>query len=145
MLKGIPAIIPPELLKLLAEMGHGDELTIGDGNFPGHSCCKTVVRMDGHSVPEILDAVLKLMPLDPYVPHPVSLMEVMPGDTVETPIWDTYREIVKKYDERDEPFEYVERFAFYDRVKEKSSFVIMSGETALYANIILKKGVIVPE
>ena len=145
MLKGIPAIIPPELLKLLAEMGHGDELTIGDGNFPGHTCCKTVIRMDGHSVPEILDAVLKLIPLDPYVAHPVSLMEAVPGDHVETPIWDTYREIVSKYDDREEPFEHIERFAFYDRVKEKSSFVIMSGETALYANIILKKGVIVPE
>ena len=145
MLKGIPAIIPPELLKLLAEMGHGDELTIGDGNFPGHTCCKTVVRMDGHGVPEILEAVLKLMPLDPYVEHPVSLMAVVPGDNVETPIWDTYREIVKKYDDREEPFEHIERFAFYDRVKEKSSFVIMSGETALYANVILKKGVIVPE
>lgn len=145
MLKGIPAIIPPELLKLLAEMGHGDELTIGDGNFPGHTCCKTVIRMDGHSVPEILDAVLKLIPLDPYVAHPVSLMEVVPGDHVETPIWDTYRKIVSKYDDREEPFEHIERFAFYDRVKEKSSFVIMSGETALYANIILKKGVIVPE
>jgi len=145
MLKGIPAIIPPELLKLLAEMGHGDELTIGDANFPGHSCCKTVVRMDGHSVPEILDAIMKLMPLDPYVDHPVSLMEVVPGDNVETPIWDTYRDIVKKYDDREDPFENIERFAFYDRVKEKSCFVIMSGETALYANVILKKGVIVPE
>jgi L-fucose mutarotase len=145
MLKGIPAIIPPELLKLLAEMGHGDELTIGDANFPGHSCCKTVVRMDGHSVPEILDAILKLMPLDPYVDHPVSLMEVVPGDNVETPIWDVYRDIVKKYDDREDPFENIERFAFYDRVKEKSCFVIMSGETALYANVILKKGVIVPE
>lgn len=145
MLKGIPAIIPPELLKLLDEMGHGDELTIGDGNFPGHSCCKTVIRMDGHSVPEILEAVLKLIPLDPYVEHPVSLMEVVPGDTVETPIWDTYRDIVKKYDDREDPFEHIERFAFYDRVKEKSSFVIMSSETALYANIILKKGVITPE
>lgn len=145
MLKGIPAIIPPELLKLLAEMGHGDELTIGDGNFPGHTCCKTVIRMDGHSVPEILDAVLKLMPLDPYVERPVSLMAVVPGDNVETPIWDTYREIIKKYDDREDPIEHIERFAFYDRVKEKSSFVIMSGETALYANVILKKGVIVPE
>ena len=145
MLKGIPAIIPPELLKLLAEMGHGDELTIGDGNFPGHTCCKTVIRMDGHSVPEILDAVLRLMPLDPYVERPVSLMAVVPGDNVETPIWDTYREIIKKYDDREEPIEHIERFAFYDRVKEKSSFVIMSGETALYANVILKKGVIVPE
>ena len=126
-------------------MGHGDELTIGDANFPAHTCSDRVVRMDGHSVPEILDAVLKLIPLDPYVDHPVSLMQVVPGDTVETPIWDTYREIIKKYDDREDPIENIERFAFYDRVKEKSSFVIMSGETALYANIILKKGVITPE
>ena len=143
MLKGIPKIISPELLKILCEMGHGDELTIGDGNFPGHTNAKVEIRMDGHGVPEILDAILKIFPLDPYVEHPVMLMQKMAGDTVETPIWDTYKEIVAKYDDRGaDAFTEIDRFEFYDRTREKSSVVIMSSESALYANIILKKGVI---
>ena len=145
MLKGIPAIIPPELLKLLAEMGHGDELTIGDGNFPGHSCCKTVVRMDGHSVPEILDAVLKLIPLDPYVEKPVALMEVVLGDTCPTPeIWDVYKKILNRHEPNNCAIDMTERFAFYDRAK-KAYLIIATGETAIYANILLKKGVVKPE
>lgn len=143
MLKGVPTIIPPELLKILSEMGHSDEITIGDGNFPGCSLCDRVIRMDGHGVPEILDAILTLMPLDQYVEHPAALMQVMPGDPTKTPIWDTYKEILAKHEERGAAcLEEVERFAFYDRVKEKSYAVIMTGEKATYANIILKKGVI---
>ena len=143
MLKGIPSLISPELLKILSEMGHGDEITIGDANFPGHSLCGRVIRMDGHSVPEILDAILTLLPLDQYVEQPAALMQVVPGDNTKTPIWDTYREIVARHDERGSAcLQEVERFAFYDRVKEKSYAVIMSGEKAKYANIILKKGVI---
>jgi len=143
MLKGIPKIISPELLKILCEMGHGDEITIGDGNFPGHTNAKQVIRMDGHGVPEILEAILKVFPLDTYVDHPVRLMAKVPGDTVETPIWDTYKEIVVRYDERGaDCFEEIERNAFYERTREKSYVVIMSSESALYANIILQKGVI---
>ena len=143
MLKGVPRILPPELLKILSEMGHGDEITIGDANFPGASLCDQVIRMDGHGVPEILDAILQLIPLDQYVDRPAALMQVVPGDPVETPIWDTYKAILAKHEARGaECVEEVERFAFYDRVKEKSYAVIMSGETATYANIILKKGVI---
>ena len=143
MLKGIPAIIPPELLMVLAEMGHGDEITIGDGNFPGNTFGRRVIRMDGHGVPEILDAILQLIPLDTYVNHPVALMQVTPGDPVETPIWDTYKEIIQKYDDRGATcVEEVDRFAFYNRVKEHSTVVVMSGEKAVYANVILKKGVI---
>jgi len=143
MLKGIPAIIPPELLKILDEMGHGDEITIGDGNFPGASLSNRVIRMDGHGVPEILDAILTLMPLDQMVDHPAALMQVTPGDNTPTPIWDTYKEILAKHEERGaDCLEEVERFAYYDRVKNKSYAVIMSGERATYANIILKKGVI---
>lgn len=104
MLKGIPEILSPELLKVLCEMGHSDRLVIADGNFPVESMGKNAItiRCDGHGVPEILDAILKLFPLDTYVEHPVNLMEVMPGDNVETPIWDTYKEIVSKHDERGE-------------------------------------------
>lgn len=144
MLKGIPAILTPELLKVLCEMGHTDELTIGDGNFPGHTYGKTVIRMDGHSATDILDAILKVFPLDTYVEKPVTLMSVVKGDPVKTPIWDDYKKIVAKYDERGEDcFEEIDKWDFYDKTKEKSTVVIMSGETALYANIILKKGVVV--
>ncbi|MDW2800721.1 RbsD/FucU domain-containing protein [Clostridium boliviensis] len=143
MLKGIPSMISPELLKVLCEMGHTDELTIGDGNFPGHTYGKKVIRMDGHGVPEILDAILQLFPLDTYVEHPVTLMGVVKGDEVKTPIWDKYKEIVAKHDERGAAcFEEIDKWEFYDRTKNHSSVVIMTGERELYANIILKKGVV---
>lgn len=144
MLKGIPSIISPKLLKILCEMGHTDELTIGDGNFPGHTYGKKVIRLDGHGVPEILDAILQLYPLDTYVDHPVTLMGVVPGDDVKTPIWDKYKEIVAKHDERGAAcFEEINKWDFYDRTKNHSSVVIMTGEKELYANIILKKGVVI--
>ena len=142
MLKGISSIISPDLLKILMEMGHGDELVIGDGNFPGASLAKNLIRLDGHNVPEVLDAILRLYPLDPYVEAPVALMEVVPGDTVETPIWDEYQKLCDKHEGKAVKIEHVERFAFYERAK-KAYCVIMTGETALYANIILKKGVVV--
>jgi len=146
MLKGIPAVLSPDLLKALDEMGHTDELTIGDGNFPGHTYGKKVIRLDGHGVPEILDAILKLFPLDSYVDHPVTLMGIVPGDAVKTPIWDEYKQIVGKYDMRGaDCFEEIDKWEFNKRTQEKSSVVIMTGETALYANIILKKGVVVNE
>lgn len=144
MLKGIPAILSPQLLKVLAEMGHSDRLVISDGNFPAESMGKdaVVIRCDGHGVPEILDAILKLFPLDTYVEKPVSLMEVMPGDQVETPIWDTYRQIVSKHDARGgDAIGHIERFAFYDEAK-KAYAIIATGEKALYANIMLQKGVV---
>ena len=144
MLKGIPAILSPELLKILSEMGHTDELTIGDGNFPGHTYGKKVIRLDGHGVPEVLDAILQVFPLDTYVDKPVTLMSVVKGDTVKTPIWDTYKEIVAKHDERGANcFEEIDKWDFYERTRDKSTVVIMTSETALYANIILKKGVVV--
>ena len=147
MLKGIPKILSPELLKVLCEMGHSDRLVIADGNFPSASVGKNaiVIRMDGHGVPEILDAICQVFPLDAYVEKPVNLMALMPQDEgkVATPIWDTYKEIVAKYDERGAAcFGEIERGAFYDRTREQSSVVIMSSESALYANVILKKGVI---
>ena len=93
MLKGIPKILSPELLKVLCEMGHSDRIVIADGNFPAESMGKDaiVIRCDGHGVPELLDAILQVIPLDTYVDKPMNLMEVMPGDPVKTPIWDTYR------------------------------------------------------
>ena len=139
MLKNISPILSPELLKILMEMGHGDEIVIGDGNFPAASIAQRLVRLDGHGVPEILDAILKLMPLDTYVDAPVALMDN--GDSSNRPqIWATYEDVVQK-NEGDKSFELVERFAFYDRAK-KAYAVIATGETAIYANIILKKGVV---
>lgn len=144
MLKNIPKILSPELLKVLCEMGHGDRLVISDGNFPAESMGKNakVIRMDGHGVPEILDAILQLFPLDTYVEKPVGLMEVVPGDTVETPIWNTYFDTIQKYDARGEnAVQYIERFAFYEQAKEAYA-IIATGESALYANILLQKGVV---
>ena len=144
MLKGIPKILSPELLKVLCEMGHSDRLVISDGNFPAESMGKDaiVIRCDGHGVPEILDAILQVFPLDSYVEHPVNLMEVMPGDTVETPIWDTYKENIRKYDDRgDAVVGNIERFAFYDEAKTAYA-IIATGESALYANVMLQKGVV---
>lgn len=142
MLKGIPSILPPELLKILMEMGHGDELVIGDGNFPAAGIAQRLVRCDGHNVPELLEAILKLFPLDAFVDAPVSLMQVVPGTKAETPIWDVYREIINKYEPVHNKIEEVERFAFYEKAK-KAYAVIATGEKALYANIILKKGVVI--
>jgi len=125
-------------------MGHSDRIVIGDGNFPAQSMGKNaiVIRCDGHGVPEILDAILQLFPLDIYVDKPVSLMEVMPGDTVETPIWDEYKKIVAKYDERGaEAIGNIERFAFYEEAKTAYA-IIATSEAALYANIMLQKGVV---
>ena len=144
MLKNIPSILSPELVKILMEMGHGDEIVIADGNFPSASIAQNLIRLDGHGVPPVLKAILKLFPLDPYVDKAVGLMQLVPGDTVKTPIWDEYRKLISDSDERDkfEDFEYIERFAFYERA-QKAYAVIATSETALYANIILKKGVIV--
>lgn len=138
MLIGIPSIISPELLKILMEMGHGDEIVLGDGNFPGHSVNENCIRCDGHGVPELLKAILKLFPLDTYQ-KPVYIMDKVKGDNVETPIWDEYAEIIKTY--TDEKIEKLERFEFYERAKKAYS-VIITGEQAIYANIILKKGVV---
>lgn len=144
MLKGIPAILSPELLKILCEMGHSDTLVIADGNFPSESIGKDAIvcRLDGHGTAEILEAILKLFPLDTYVEHPVNLMQVMAGDPVETPIWETYNSIVKTYDERGEQaIGKIERFAFYEKAK-KAYVIIATSEKALYANIMLQKGVV---
>ena len=142
MLKGIPSILSPELLKILMEMGHGDTIVLGDGNFPAASLARDsqLVRLDGHGVPEVLDAILQLFPLDPYVEAPVSLMEVMPGDPVETPIWDEYAAIIEKH-EPGTKIGHIERFQFYETAK-RAYAIVATGESALYTNIILQKGVV---
>lgn len=141
MLIGISKLISPELLKILMEMGHSDEIVLADGNFPAASHAQRLVRCDGLPIPELLDAILQLFPLDQYVEHPVTLMQVVPGDTTQTPIWAEYRHIIERRSGHADPFEEVGRFSFYDRAK-KAYAVIATGEDALYANLILKKGVI---
>ena len=144
MLKNIPKILSPEMLKVLCEMGHSDRIVIADANFPAESMGKNaiVIRADGHSATDMLDAILTVFPLDTYVESPVRLMQVMPGDPVETPIWDEYKEIVAKHDDRGvEAFGEYERFEFYEEAK-KCYAIIATGESALYANLILQKGVI---
>lgn len=143
MLKGIPHIISPDLLKILMEMGHGDEIVIGDGNFPAASNAKRLVRMDGHGITQVLDAILQLFPLDSYVEYPIALMQVTPGDPVVPIIWDEYREIIKKY-ESGAKIETVERFTFYERARNAYA-IVATGETELYANIILRKGIVTPK
>ena len=141
MLKNIPAVLSPELLKILMEMGHADEIVIGDGNFPAESMGRRVVRLDGHGVPELLDAIMQFFPLDQYDESHAVLMEVTPGDMAETPIWEVYRKILEKRDPGFSGLTAIERFAFYERTK-KAYAVVATGETALYANILLKKGVV---
>lgn len=144
MLKGIPSILSPELLKVLCEMGHGDRIVLADGNFPSQSVGKDaiVVRCDGLGVPELLDAILTVFPLDSYVEHPVNLMEVMKGDPVKTPIWDEYNEIIKKHESRGTSVVgTIERFSFYDEAK-KAYAIVATGEKAVYANVMLQKGVV---
>ena len=138
MLKGIPGVLSPDLLKVMMEMGHGDEIVIADGNFPGASLAKNLIRIDGHGAVEVLEAILKLFPLDTYEKS-VYLMKKVQGDKVETPIWDEYKEIVSKC--TDEEIGYIERYEFYERAK-KAYAVVMTGESALYANVLLKKGVV---
>ena len=142
MLKGIPKLLSPELLKVLCEMGHSDRIVIADGNFPAESMGKNaiVIRCDGHGVPELLDAILKLLPLDTYVDAPVMLMQVTPGDNVDPVIWKDYRKIVDKHQDNVK-FEEIERFAFYERARDAYA-IVATGESALYANVILKKGVV---
>ena len=142
MLKGVPAILSPELLKVMMEMGHGDELVIGDGNFPAASMARRLLRADGHGVPELLEAIMKFFPLDGFVERPVALMAVVPGDSTKPTIWEKYRGILKGADESFKDFEFVERFDFYERAKQAYA-ILATGEAAIYANIILKKGVVV--
>jgi L-fucose mutarotase len=126
MLKGIPSILSPELLQVLMTMGHSDEICLGDGNFPHASMSGNgrVLRCDGHNIPDLLKAILKLMPLDPYVDSPVMLMQVTPGDPVKTPIWDEYKEIVAQFDPRAAAnIINIERFAFLTGPKQHSQLL----------------------
>ena len=141
MLKNIPKIMSPELVKILMEMGHGDEIVLADGNFPAETIGQRVIRCDGHGVTELLDAVMRFFPLDTYTDKPVMLMEVVKGDPVVPTIWEDYKAVINKYEPENCKIEMIERFDFYERAK-KAYAVVATGEEAIYANIILKKGVV---
>lgn len=142
MLKGISPLISPELLKILSEMGHGDEIVLADAHFPAHSVGQRVVRADGIGAVPLLRGVLDLIPLDQYDRSNFVLMEVVPGDDVKPVIWEEYKAVLAAAEPDAEP-SFTERFAYYERAK-KAYCVVATGETAQYANIILKKGVVRP-
>ncbi|MCL2343840.1 MAG: L-fucose mutarotase [Firmicutes bacterium] len=142
MLKNISPLISPELLKILAEMGHGDTVVLADANYPACSGgAKHVVRADGIGVPTLLEAILPLLPLDTFVAKPITLMEVVPGDNYVPDIWNEYRRIFNNNDLNDDQLETIERFAFYEHA-DTAYCVVATGERARYANVILKKGII---
>jgi L-fucose mutarotase len=124
-------------------MGHGDELVFGDGNFPAASLARRLVRADGHGVAPLLEALLPLFPLDRFTEKPLALMEVVAGDSTQPTIWDEYRSIARhrQPDRIAAGFDMVERFAFYERAT-RAYAILATGETALYANIVLVKGVV---
>lgn len=138
MLKGISPLLPPELLKIMMEMGHGDTLVLGDANFPAASCAKRLVRCDGHGGVAILEAVLDLFPLDGDANQPVGVMAT--GDGTRPPVWVEYDRVIADKERAVTFFEY-ERFAFYEAARNAYA-IVSTGEKALYANLILKKGVL---
>lgn len=143
MLKNIPPILSPELLKVLCEMGHGDEIILADGNFPAESIGKDaiVIRADGHGTVELLEAILQFLALDQYVEKPVALMKVVDGDPCKPTIWDSYKQKLNESGNDPAKIEMVERFAFYERAHHAYA-IIATGESAIYANVLLKKGVV---
>lgn len=142
MLKGVPRLISPELMHVLMKMGHGDELVLADGNFPADSNAQRIVRADGHGVVEVLAAVLKFLPLDTFVELPAVVMQPVDPKTPEPPIWSEFRQAIAVAEERSIPLQPIERFAFYERARQAYA-IIATSDTALYANLILKKGVVV--
>lgn len=148
MLCGISPLISPELLKVLCEMGHGDEIVLADANFPAERIARDTaygraIRLDGVPMVPLLEGVLPLFPLDSYDKNNFRLMEVVPGDPVETPIWGQYQAAVDSC-QPGNPYSTLERSGFYEQAG-KAYAVVVTGETAQYANIILKKGVVLPK
>ncbi len=140
MLVGISPLLSPDLLALLCRMGHGDEIVLADAHFPGESCNARVLRADGLRVADLLDAILPLFALDTYVDSPVLMMAPVPGDALDPAVEASYRAAIDRHWLETPPIARLERFAFYERAKQAFA-VVMTGETAKYGNIILKKGV----
>ena len=141
MLVGISPLIGPELLSTLCRMGHGDEIVLADAHFPGESCSRRCLRAAGLLIAALLEGILPLFALDTYVDHPVATMAPVPGDQLDPAVESSYRQVIDRYWPDTPAIEQVERFAFYERTREAFA-VVMTGDTAKYGNIILKKGVI---
>ena len=141
MLKGISPVLSPDLLKLLCEMGHGDEIVLADANFPGASVAKRTVRADGQPVSTMLDAVLALLPLDRYA-DPLIMMQAVASDQLDPAVEEDYMRVVWLHEPEAARPVRIERSAFYERARQ-AFCVVMTGEARIYGNIILKKGVIV--
>ena len=141
MLIGIDPVISPGLLDALFRMGHGDEIVLADAFFPGEAMNSRVIRADGIKIPPLLNGILALINLDSYAPHPVVMMAPVQGDTLNAGVEKSYRTVIDRYWPQTPPIERIERFSFYERTK-KAFAVVMTGETAKYGNIIIKKGVI---
>ncbi len=140
MLKGISPLISPELLAVMATMGHGDEIVLADAHFPGDTFNGLVIRADGLRIPDLLKAILPLFELDAYVAAPLAMMAAVEGDKLDPSVEESYLKSIHISNPNVPAIERVERFDFYDRAK-KAFAVVMTGETAKYGNIILKKGV----
>jgi len=140
MLKGISPLISPELLSILARMGHGDEIILADAHFPGETFNNKVLRADGLRIPDLLSAILPLFELDAYVPHPIAMMAAVKGDTLDPKVEESYLQSIHISNPDAPAIERIDRFSFYDRTKSAFA-VVMTGETAKYGNILLKKGV----
>ncbi len=139
MLKGLSPYLGPDLLKTLAEMGHGDEIVLADAHFPGHTLCRRVLRADGVAVPALLDAILPVFELDGYAP-PLVMMRAVAGDTLDPRVEEAYMEAIRRHAPQAAAPERIDRFAFYERAKEAYA-VVMTGEVRKYGNLVLKKGV----
>lgn len=140
MLKGISPLISPELLAVLARMGHGDEIVLADAHFPGETFNNRIIRADGLCIPDLLSAILPLFELDAYVPHPLAMMVAVQGDTLNPKVEESYLKSIHISNPDAPAIERIDRFAFYERTKSAFA-VVMTGETAKYGNILLKKGV----
>jgi len=140
MLKGISPLLGPELLAVLCRMGHGDEIVLADAHFPGETMGRRVLRADGLRVAELLDAILPVFELDAYVEAPVVMMAAVEGDKLDPRVEKAYRAAIDRHAPKTPPIQRIERFAFYERAREAFA-VVMTGETAKYGNVILKKGV----
>jgi L-fucose mutarotase len=140
LLRGIPSIISPDLMKALMEMGHGDEIIFSDRNYPAASNARLLIRCDGHSIPDLLKAIFPLFPLDYTVTQPAVVMSLLP-DQNRPLVWDTYLEIIRNYEPTVEDFEYVDRHEFYDRSK-KAYAIVSTGDCSFKGNLLLKKGVV---
>ncbi|MFH5182143.1 RbsD/FucU family protein [Paenibacillus sp. TAB 01] len=140
MLRGIPAVFSPELIKILMEMGHGDELILADRNFPAASHAQRLLRCDGIAIPDLLSELMPFFPLDHAVECPAAVMSLLPGDPVPE-VWERYRSIIGANESGFREFEYVDRFVFYERARNAYA-IVATGDRSFKGNLLLKKGVV---